>query len=45
MKPIYQPCSRLRAAMGAPLIRDIDSSRCYCYIYGLGYDDDNDVPR
>jgi hypothetical protein len=45
MKLIYQPCSRLRAALGAPLFRDTNGSRCYGSIYGFGYDDDNDVSR
>jgi hypothetical protein len=45
MKLIYQSCSRLRAALEAPFINDIDGSRFYGSIYGFGYDDDNDVPR
>jgi hypothetical protein len=36
MKLIYQSCSRLREALGAPLIRDTDGSRCYGSIYGFG---------
>jgi hypothetical protein len=35
MKLIYQSCSRLRAALGASLIRDTDSLRCYGSIYGF----------
>jgi hypothetical protein len=45
MELIYQSCSRLRAALGAPLIRDTDGSRYYGSIYGFGYDDGNDAPR
>jgi hypothetical protein len=45
MKLIYHPCSRLRAALGAPLIRDTDGSRCNGSIDGFGYDDDTDIPR
>jgi hypothetical protein len=37
MKLIYQSCSQLRAALGAPLIRDINGSRYYGSIYGFGY--------
>jgi hypothetical protein len=33
---IYQPCSRLRAALGSSLIRDTDSSRYNGSIYGFG---------
>jgi hypothetical protein len=36
MKLIYQPCSRLRAAMGSSLIRDTDGSRCIDPIYDFG---------
>jgi hypothetical protein len=36
MKLIYQLCSQLRAALGAPLIRDTDGSRCYGSIDGFG---------
>jgi hypothetical protein len=35
----------LRAALGAPLISDIDGSRYNGSIYGFGYDNDNDGPR
>jgi hypothetical protein len=45
MKLIYQPCSWLREALGAPLIRDTNGSRYYGSIYGFGYNDDNDVPQ
>jgi hypothetical protein len=45
MKLIYQVCSMLRAALGAPLIRDIDGLRYNGSIYGFGYDNDNDGPR
>jgi hypothetical protein len=45
MKLIYQPCSRLRAALGSSLIRDTDDLRYNGSIDGFGYDDDNDVPR
>jgi hypothetical protein len=45
MKLIYQPHLWLRAALGAPLIRDIDGSRYNDSNYGFGYDDDDDVPR
>jgi hypothetical protein len=44
MKLIYQPCSRLKAALGSSLIRDTDGSRCYGSINGLWFDGDNDVP-
>jgi hypothetical protein len=36
MKLIYQPCSRLRAALGSSLIRDTDGSRYNDSIYGFG---------
>jgi hypothetical protein len=36
MKLIYQPCSRLRAALGSSLIRDTDGSRYNGSIYGFG---------
>jgi hypothetical protein len=36
MKLIYQPCSRLRAALGSSLIRDTDGSRYNDIIYGFG---------
>jgi hypothetical protein len=35
MKLIYQSCSRLRVALGAPLVRDTDCSRYNDSIYGL----------
>jgi hypothetical protein len=37
MKMIYHPCSQLRAALGAPLIRATYGSRYYSSIYGFGY--------
>jgi hypothetical protein len=37
MKLIYQLYSRIRAALGAPLIRDTDGLRYNDYIYGVGY--------
>jgi hypothetical protein len=43
MKLIYQPCSRLRAALGSFLIRDIDDLRHNGSINGFWFDDDNDV--
>jgi hypothetical protein len=45
MNLIYQSCSRFRAALGAPLIRDTDDLRYNGSIYGFGNNDDNDVPR
>jgi hypothetical protein len=36
MKLIYQSCSRLRVALGAPLIRDTDDLRSYGFIDGFG---------
>ena len=45
MKPIYQPCSRLRAALGSSLIIDTDDLGYNGSINGFGYDDDNDVPQ
>jgi hypothetical protein len=36
MKLIYQPCSRLRAALGSSLIRDTDDLRFNGSIYGFG---------
>jgi hypothetical protein len=36
MKLIYQPCSRLRAALGSSLIRDTDDMRHNGFIYGFG---------
>jgi hypothetical protein len=45
MKLIYQPCSRLRAALRAPFIKYTNGSRCYGSIYGFRYDDDNGIPR
>jgi hypothetical protein len=45
MKLIYQPCSWLRVAFGAPLIRDRDDLRYNGSIDGFGFNDDNDVPR
>jgi hypothetical protein len=36
MKLIYQPCSRLRAALGSSLIRDTDVMRHNGFIYGFG---------
>jgi hypothetical protein len=45
MKLIYQPCSRLRAALGSSLIRYTDDLRYNGSINDFGYDDDNDVSR
>ena len=36
MKLIYQPCSRLRAALGSSLIRDTNGSRYNGSIYDFG---------
>ena len=36
VKLIYQPCSRLRAALGSSLIRDTDGSIYNGSIYGFG---------
>jgi hypothetical protein len=36
MKLIYQPCLRLRAALGSSLIRDTDDLRFNGSIYGFG---------
>jgi hypothetical protein len=36
MKLIYQPCSRLRAALGSSLIRNTDDMRYNGSIYGFG---------
>jgi hypothetical protein len=36
MKLIYQPCSRLRAALGSSLIRDTDGSIYNGSIYDFG---------
>jgi hypothetical protein len=36
MKLIYQPCSRLRVALGSSLIRDTDDPRYNGSIYGFG---------
>ena len=36
VKLVYQPCSRLRAALGSSLIRDTDGSRYNDFIYGFG---------
>jgi hypothetical protein len=36
MKLIYQPCSRLRAALGSSLIRDTDGSRYNGSFYYFG---------
>ncbi len=36
MKLIYQPCSRLRAALGSSLIRDTYDLRYNDYVYGFG---------
>jgi hypothetical protein len=36
IKLIYQPCSRLRAALGSSLIRDIDDLRYNGSINGFG---------
>ena len=44
MKLIYQPCSRLRVALGAPLIIDRDDLKYNASIDGFGFNDDNDVP-
>jgi hypothetical protein len=45
MKLIYQPCSRLRTALGSSLIRDTTGSRFNGSLNGFWFDDDNDVPR
>jgi hypothetical protein len=36
VKLIYQPCSRLRAALGSSLIRDTNGSRYNGSIYDIG---------
>ena len=36
VKLIYQPCSRLRAALGSSLIRDTNGSRYNGSIYDFG---------
>ena len=36
MKLVYQPCSRLRAALGSSLIRDTNGSRHNGSIYDFG---------
>jgi hypothetical protein len=35
VKLVYQPCSRLRAALGSSLIRDTDGSRYKDYVMVL----------
>jgi hypothetical protein len=45
MKLVYQSCSWLRAALGSSLIRNTTGSIYNGFIYGFGFDDDNDVPR
>jgi hypothetical protein len=36
VKLVYQPCSRLRAALGSSLIRDTNGSRYNGSIYDIG---------
>jgi hypothetical protein len=45
MKPIYQPCSWLKVALGSSLIRDTDGLRFNGSINGFWFDDNIDVPR